>query len=306
MARTTSPLLKAIEKLDLQKFEALLAAGADPNQVGEQGMPVIFVAAIQRDGRFTRALIQAGAKVKVANELGETPLSYACSAEAAKAMIEAGADVNRQSRFGDCPLNQSVVEGLAKVVEVLLEHGANPNLVDRTSRGTCLHAAAFHKHPRVAQLLVAHGADLEARDENDRTPLWHAAFEKGQRSLDVAKVLIEAGADVNAADQEGDTPLMKAAQDANVPMTKLLLDAGAKPNLQDEDGHTALVWAVRDYSSRTAGDSREVIAKLLAAGADPDLRVSAQTDDPLARGKTARELAAANKDAKLRALFRSS
>jgi ankyrin repeat protein len=297
-------LLQAIRKPDFKKFEELLAAGEDPSQMGEH-MPVIFDAAIQEDGRFACALLRAGAKANIVNQLGESPLSYARTAEAAQALIEAGADVNGVGKLGGWPLGHAVGEGLAKVVEVLLKHGADPNLPNPDDAGTSLHAAAFNMHPRVTQVLLAHGAKVDARDENGRTPLWHAAFEKGQRSLDVARALIAAGADPNAADQEGETPLIRAALEGNAPMTKLLLDAGAKPNIKDQDGHTALVWVIRDYDSRTATPRREVVALLLAAGADPNIRVSAQTDDPIARGKTARELATASKDAKLKALFDS-
>ena len=303
MAAKRKLLQQAIRKLDFKKFEEQLAAGEDPNQLGDQDMPVIFDAAIQEDGRFACALLRAGAKGNIVNVLGESPLSYARTAEAAQALIKAGANVNGVGELGGSPLGHAVSEGLAKVVEVLLEHGADPNVANPQDGGTSLHAAAFEKHPRVTQVLLAHGANVEARDENGRTPLWHAAFEKGKRSLDVARALIEAGADPNAADQTGETPLIRAALEGNAPMTKLLLDAGGKPNVKENDGHTALVWVIRDYDSRSAAERREIVSLLLAAGADPDIRVSAQTDDPLARGKTARELAAASKDAKLKALF---
>jgi len=59
----------------------------------------------------------------------------------------------------------------------------------------------------VARMLIEHGADVSAQNEDDQTPL-HLASKAGQ--LGVARTLIERGADVSAQDKDGQTPFRLA------------------------------------------------------------------------------------------------
>ena len=56
----------------------------------------------------------------------------------------------------------------------------------------------------VAHVLLAHGADVNARDESEETPMHSAAY---YNSLEVAQVLLAHGADVNARTNIGNTPV---------------------------------------------------------------------------------------------------
>jgi len=70
---------------------------------------------------------------------------------------------------------------------------------------TPLHYAAWNGHKEVAELLIAKGADVNAKVAIwGRTPLHFAAW-NGHK--EVAELLIENGAEVNAKDNYGRTPL---------------------------------------------------------------------------------------------------
>ena len=74
---------------------------------------------------------------------------------------------------------------------------------------TPLHDAAAYGHTEVAELLLAKGADVNAKADGQggATPLLAAAF-NGWR--DTAELLLAKGADINAKDLHGSTPLFMA------------------------------------------------------------------------------------------------
>jgi len=86
------------------------------------------------------------------------------------------------------------------------------------------------------------------------------------RCDDLAEVarLIAAGADVNARDNDGRTPLVRAAWYGHPDIVAALLKAGADVDARNNDGKTALMWAA-DEPTRTALLAAEAAAALAAA-----------------------------------------
>ena len=72
---------------------------------------------------------------------------------------------------------------------------------------TPLHAAAWNARPELAALLVRHGADTEAMDQYNDTPLLIAIHES---RLEVVEALLDGGADPNAEVYGGSTPCIRA------------------------------------------------------------------------------------------------
>ena len=61
----------------------------------------------------------------------------------------------------------------------------------------------------------------------------------GQNSVEVAKLLIDHGAEVSARDQQGGTPMHYAAVQNSVKTAKLLIDHGAEVSARDKKGRNA-------------------------------------------------------------------
>src|SRR5436190_15977114 len=121
-------------------------------------------------------------------------------------------------------------------VRELLDHGGEAD--GRTPDGfTPLHLAAFFGAPRVAALLLEHGADAGATADNPMRvqPLHSAA---ASRHYEIAALLIAAGADVNARQQAGYTPLQAAAANGDLKLVRALLKAGADPQATNDAGTT--------------------------------------------------------------------
>jgi ankyrin repeat protein len=98
-------------------------------------------------------------------------------------------------------------KGLVEKVKALL--ALDPKLVDaRDSDGsTPLHCASWKGHPAVVAVLLAAGADVNARNSNEHwgtTPL-HAAAHANQAAI--AQLLLDHGADLTASDLTGQPPM---------------------------------------------------------------------------------------------------
>ena len=84
----------------------------------------------------------------------------------------------------------------------------------------------------VVQLLIDHGANVNAADDAGFTPLMYIAFDatggEDKKTIHAARLLMEHGADVNARDKDGKTALAHAPRSSRNLITALLKEHGAK------------------------------------------------------------------------------
>lgn len=149
-------------------------------------------------------LIDAGAPLDIfaASATGRTgALDHALTASPAC--------VTQYACDGWTALHLAAFFGHGDAARRLLDTGADPRAKSRNAlENTPLHAATAGRHPEVALLLIARGADVHATDAARHTPL-HIAAENGLE--EVVRALIAAGADPHAVDAEEKTPLSRAA-----------------------------------------------------------------------------------------------
>jgi ankyrin repeat protein len=128
-----------------------------------------------------------------------------------------------------CVPQHDVVSGpFPDIVELLLAHGADVNA--RGGNGVtsllAVTASGWYRGMAVqlAELFVTQGADVMARNKEGMTPLHGAAL---CRDFEMVKLLIEAGADVNAKDSKGRTPLSLVQEKGGTKIIELLRERGA-------------------------------------------------------------------------------
>ncbi|KAF1696003.1 hypothetical protein CSC65_05770 [Pseudoxanthomonas daejeonensis] len=137
-----------------------------------------------------------------------------------------------------------------QLVKTLLDHGADPNF---KNNGTALSQAAQCGDTRIAKLLLARRAQVNAVDNRGNNAL-HEATRKDHG--DMVDLLLAKGANPNARTSDGETPLFEAL---NCGIAEALLAAGADPAIQNNKGQTAdeQRWASGQY--RMPDDVRATI-----------------------------------------------
>ena len=92
--------------------------------------------------------------------------------EAAEYLVKAGAPINSPSRNGlnAAPIQSAAAAGHAKIVKMLLEHRADPNVREQGGYSP-LHAAAQNGDEGMIRTLLYGGADLNVKSNDGKTPL---------------------------------------------------------------------------------------------------------------------------------------
>jgi len=280
-----TPLLLAARESCVTCIDVLAAAGADLNIVDPEQHTALIVALLNGHFDVAGRLIDHGADLNMQDDVGQTALWAAVDAhtmpdsnrpsptemddklsawDIVEKLVKAGAKVDVPLRqrvpyrtkidrgadgilgAGTTPLLRAAKTGDAKVVKLLLEHGANP--LASVSRGT------------TAILLAAN----VGTSESDRT---------GRRKTDAGaietiRLLMKAGADINAADGQGRTAAHGAALWGMTGVIRFLHENNVDLTRKDSRGLTPLQTALGEaggfgFGGR-AGVVREETAKVIA------------------------------------------
>lgn len=138
------------------------------------------------------------------------------------------------------------MKGNVEVVAKLLEHHANPNLID-VHGVSALYNSTKNDRDDVADMLLKHGGELSMSDKLAASTLCQAVFEGNCKLL---KRLLRAKIHVNASDYDKRTAAHVAASEGNVAAFKLLVEYGADLSLEDRWGNTARSEAVKANSGQ--------------------------------------------------------
>jgi ankyrin repeat protein len=166
--------------------EAIAAVQAEPFLVSTPfsgGGTLLHFAAAAWNVTFVRVLLELGSDPNLTNSAGHPPLYFAGNRmplRKGERDPRAGALV---ALFSRCQANLDAAEGVKLC--------------------TPLHMAARRGNADLAEALIDHGANIEARDSNGETPLRRAV---NCSQPHVARVLIAAGADSDSRCKRGRTP----------------------------------------------------------------------------------------------------
>lgn len=176
--RRRHPLHLAVVERRHASLATLLDLGADVEARDVAGFTALDQAALIGDGEAADLLIARGARL-------ELPAALALDRDVERILSENPRDIVPGGRWATLIIRAAEQSG-TRMLETLIRHGADVNTtdnattaVDSTVGYTALHAAAFHGNQAAVDILLAHGADVTARESRYQgTPAGWAAYAK--------------------------------------------------------------------------------------------------------------------------------
>ncbi len=155
------------------------------------------------------------------------------------------------------PLSNAAAAGRMDIVQLLLDHGADPNLPEEqyAPRGKALYSAVYHGHYEIAKLLLERGAFPNPPVESSGNALWVSREWRPDKRMEQLLLSYGAKPEPERPNEDWSTreynwlrisPLHQAARDGNLKKAKELLKAGADLTARDEHlRSTPLAWAAK-------------------------------------------------------------
>lgn len=275
-------LMLAVSNTEIAKI--LIDKGAKLDLQTKGGETALMMAA----GKYTdvvKLLIDKGANIAIRQstyKVSPNALDYAAKAgniEAAKLILAKAVNLGIKDEIIYSALHWAVIANQVDMAKYLLDEGAKIEGTDDLGGFTPLMETSMLE---MVQLLVKRGANVNAKNKMNYTPLHKAVFnfmgaDPNEKDCEkILNILLEKGANVDAQDGNGITPLMGAVQKTTP--AKILIAKGAKTDIQNNNGETALMYAVKGGLIKVVlmmpvvGPNMESVKLLVSKGADVNLQ----------------------------------
>ena len=237
--RGQTALVSAIEHSKQDVVDQLLQGGADPNILDDKGWNALHSTSHLGRTGYLDPLIEAGTNVNEPTKTGLTALQLAITSiwnwgesAAVRKLLDHGADVNAR-----CPKGSTSLGGVIshycrdlKVIEMLVEHGANVNTLSTAAKEEDNSDDDYSSHDSGEDSDDSMNVDKKKKaDTNKETPLveetplhWAIAG----KHQDVVLFLLSNGAEPNMINGRGETPLFHASKLGLYRVVARLLEMG--------------------------------------------------------------------------------
>lgn len=217
---------------------ALLQLGADPHAVDSRGRNRWFYLFGSGWQELAGRLLELGVNSALPDRDGRSVLAAYCDKEylpQARFLVGHGADPAWAGRDGRAPLHLAAMKQNQELLALLLQNGAPVN--ERGKSGETPISLACRNRGCV-ELLLGHGADPSIPDRSGRNVLHMLAAWKDERSLEMLAFFIERKMPLDQRDARGRTPLAVAFEESNLKAMERLLESGADPDSASSAGWT--------------------------------------------------------------------
>ncbi|MEE9327296.1 MAG: ankyrin repeat domain-containing protein [Cocleimonas sp.] len=235
----------AAAKGDEAFFLELVKKGADIHAHAKDGSNLLVGAVFGENINIVRYLLDKDLDVNHKSSGGNTPLHIASrklNSYLLGVLIRAGADYTIANDLG------KTVESEEKKWKTDLSLMKKIDINAKDSEGwTALHLAAVKGDREGVKKLIKMKSDVNIRASHGNTPLYDTGDAK------VAEILLAAGAKIDAVDDYGETALMAAAQYSDPKKAIALMSHGANKTLKNKKGKSAYDFAEDDEMRKIIG-----------------------------------------------------
>ncbi|KAI3875361.1 hypothetical protein MKW98_000038 [Papaver atlanticum] len=211
------------------------------NIIDGEGRGAIHCAAAGGSVEVLKYLIEEiKLEIDVKDGKGETPLSWTAiegRLAAVDYLLKLGANPEIPDELDCSPLHHAAMKGHKEIIPLLLSKGVNVDVMNEFG-SPLLYASALGYHDTV-KVLLDHGANQNVICGGTVTPLHASMY---SQSCQCAEQLLKGGADPNGG-PNGIKPLPIAAEMGLIQIIKLLVEAGADPNIIDIHGLKPIEFA---------------------------------------------------------------
>ena len=267
-------IIAALRQRNIDMVRQLLACHrVNINCKTAEGRPLLsFMLSYQERALMRSLLARQDLHLTSKNPLSDTALSWLCASAKLKTEV--------MTELVSADLEMEVV---AELIMKLSDSGCEVDPVDERGE-TPLFNATTRGRLRIMDLLLEAGANVDARDQHGHSPLAYLAILSGEERIsfrgerilstypnssrklkDMMELLLRRGASVNFTDNEGKTPLMHLTTFGDRSTKILYLKRGAKVNRESTKDEVSLSQAARSRCHDLAG-------LLLQWGADVDTK----------------------------------
>lgn len=227
--RLAGSLIYASRRGHPQTVRVLLRLGTNLNARDRSGWTALMHAGRENHPRTVIELLKAGAIRKLLNEASLIGAAERGEVNRVAALLKQGTFPDLKDDWGNNAL-----------LSVLMRDQNFGDVITKDSKGKIVHLPSTTEYAAILQMLIEHGANVNCPDRGGPIPLLYVT------ELKSARVLLAAGADVNAKNEAGTSPLMRAAtQDFHGDIVRLFLENGADINAVDHEGSSSLHYAIQ-------------------------------------------------------------
>jgi ankyrin repeat protein/SAM-dependent methyltransferase len=214
-------------------IDLLIQHKADVDMLNAQEQAPLHLASLYGNPESIKLLLAGGAKTNIRNAEGNTPLHIAVlyrHPENLEELLRGSPEIDESNREGYTPLHLAVQRpGNKRAIELLLQQGADMNILDPAGRNALLVSLGSHQKEYI-ELLVSNGIDINSQDIDGNAALHYPLINVLKNKLylphgkEIVRILMGEGADSYIRNKEGKSPLDLAMESGENELINLLID----------------------------------------------------------------------------------